>query len=213
MYKYFAFVIIIFSLILASCEKQDDYNKLLLDYQYQGSFSLPLGDTILTIKNNGINLPSNWQTDTIFEKLDSIELHQKITFDFIGSVSSVDYIGRLILRVISTNEFPAEAHFNLYFADSLNALIDSLPNEKIIILPSYNDSLGRVIDHGYNIQDFEVINEHYIKWTNVKSIILNGYILKNTKYRNLYKYYQNYKLKIIMAVRIDFDHVFHRKIF
>lgn len=212
MFKNISLIIPLFSLLILSCEKQDDYSKLLIDYRYQASFSLPIGDSSLNIQNNGIDLPPAWQVDTILEKLDSIKLQQLIPFNFVNSVRNVDYIKNLFLRVVIHNEFPAKAYLFLYFADSLNSIVDSLSNDSIKISSANIDSLGKVIEPGYTLQDLEVIRDHFLKWNNVRSIVVVGYILKNTKYRNLYKYYKDYNLKIEMGFRVDFDHIFHRKV-
>jgi len=209
MFKYLTSIILIVTLILISCEKQDNYSKLILDYRYEGSFSLPIGDTSLNIENNGRNLPPDWKIDTILQDLDSIELQQKMTFNFLNSIKEVSYVRKLILTVAVTNEFPAEAHLMFYFADSLNNIIDSLSGKKFIS-PSNIDSTGKVISAGYTVQDIEIIQNHYDKWGRVQSINVSGFIIKTST--NLYKYYKNYKLKIAMGFRVDFDHTFHKKI-
>lgn len=212
MFKNISLIIPLFPLLILSCEKQDDYSKLLIDYRYQASFSLPIGDSSLNIENNGIDLPFNWQVDTVLEKLDTIKLQQVMIFNFVNSVKNVDYIKQLFLRIVAQNEFPSGVHLILFFADSSNFILDSLTDEKITIEPANVDSIGRVIAPGDTIEDIEVIKEHYLKWTDVRSIIVVGYIFKNTKYRNLYKYYKNYNLKIEMGFRVDFDYTFYRKV-
>jgi hypothetical protein len=210
MSKYLSLFLFSSLLFLVSCEKQDNYSKLLVNYRYEASFSLPIGDTSLNIENNGRNLPPDWQIDTILQNLDSIELQQKMTFIFLNSVKEVSYVRRLFLRVLVTNEFPAEAHIMFYFADSLNNILDSLSGVKLIS-PAIVDSTGKVIHTGYTVQDIEVINNHYNKWGNVQSVYVSGYIIKTSS--NLYKYYKNYRLKIEMGFRVDFDHTFHKKVF
>jgi hypothetical protein len=212
MSKFVTFVFLLFSLIFASCEKQDDYSKLLLNYHYQGSFALPIGDSSLSIQNNGVNLPPDWQFDTILENVDTIKLQQIIAFNFKNSVSHIEYIKRLVLRVVTTNDFPAEAQLLLYFADSLSNNVDSLTDVKITIAPASVDSMGRVINAAYSIQDIEIIKEHFNNWSNVSRIYVIGYISNQKKQKELYKYYKFYKLKVEMGFRVDLDHTFHKKV-
>jgi hypothetical protein len=211
MLKYTALIFISFSIIFTSCEKQDDYSKLTANYRYQASFSLPVGDSSLNIENNGKNLPPDWQIDTILANLDTIFLQQEITFNVANSLKDVNYIRSLFLVVAATNEFPAGAHLRLYFADSSDVIVDSISDERNIP-PANVDSLGKVLTTGYTIIPIEVFKDHYNKWSNVQNIIVTGFIFRTTKYRHLYKYYKNYKLKIEMGFRVDFDHTFYKKV-
>jgi hypothetical protein len=212
MSKQATFILLLFTLIFAACEKQDDYSKILLNYHYQGSFALPIGDSSLSIKNNGINLPPDWQIDSILEKLDSIKLQQIVTFNFKNSVSHIEYIKRLVLQVVTTNDFPAEAKLLLYFADSTNSIVDSLSDAKITILPATVDSVGRVISARYSVNYIEVIKEHFNNWSNVNRIYVVGYIMNQAKQKKLNKYYKDYKLKVEMGFTVDLDHIFHKKV-
>jgi hypothetical protein len=213
MSKYIAFFFTLFAIAFVSCEKQDNYSKLLINYHYQGSFALPIGDSSLSMKNNGVNLPPEWELDTILENVDTIKLQQIIAFNFKNSVSHIEYIKRLVLRVVTTNDFPAKAQLLLYFADTLNSIVDSLSDQKITIDSATVDSMGRVINASYSINDLEVIKEHFNNWSNVNRIYVIGYILNHTKQKSLYKYYKNYKLKVELGFRVDLDHTFHKTVF
>jgi hypothetical protein len=212
MLKYFSFLIAIISLILFSCEQQDDYNKLVIEQHYLASFSLPIGDTSMSIERNGVNLPPDWQIDTVLEKLDSIRLQQQMPFAFLNSITNINDIQNLVIRVVVTNEFPAEANIVFYFADSFLNVVDSIPGSRFISAANV-DSTGKVITPGYTIQDIDVIKDHFNKWAGVQNILINGYIKNTFKYRKLYKYYKNFKLNVEMGFRVDFDHTFYKKVF
>lgn len=202
--------LILFFLIILSCEKPDDYSKTKIDYRYQASFSIPVGDTNLNIERNAVNMPLLWQTyPMLIKTIDTIRFRHTIEYNFSKIIFEIDKIKLLRFSVLTLNDFPAEAAIYLYFADSMDNVRDSLKNGLIIIPNAEIANDGSIIKRGNHLQNIEINKDQFQNWGNIRNIIFNGYITNMGQDTNLYKYYSKYNLFIGMGLQVDFDFIYH----
>jgi hypothetical protein len=192
------------------CEKTDDFNKLKVDYPYKGSFSIAIGDTSLNLPNNGYGLPEGWQNlpETMIQNIDSFPLRSEISFSFIKPISNLNYIKRLILRIQSKNEFPAEIHLRFYFFTD-GEILDSL-TETVVVPKAIIGADSLPVQKGEKLQDIEIAREHFERWLSVNNILVSAYIINNPEAIKYIRFFNNYKLEMDMGFRVDFDFTYQK---
>jgi len=204
--KYF-FLLIPGLIILFSCEKTDDFSKISKDYQYQGSFSLPIGSDSMSLEVMGINLPHNDWIDSpeFLQTIDTIKLKGVIAFDFSNTFSESSRIKRLQIRMVGNNDFPTDIYISAFLADKDSIPLDTL-GLKIKIDPSLVDPGTGIVSHKGPIKEyFEITSSRFQKWDSVKNIIIDIKIIKLLGLLQLYQYYNNYRLNIEMGLQVDLD--------
>ena len=205
-YIYLFTLPIILTFQLTSCEKQDDFSNIYANYQYNGAFSVPIGNTDATLKEFGIELPANWE-----EKPDSlkspktIKISDTLSFDFLSTIKDTSKVRQLALAVIASNDFPAEVKLKISFTNSSLSKVDDIPDSIKIENAIINNNNGTVIKRGTTLQYIVIPRSNFKNWSTIRNLILNGYIKNEKIDTSLYKYYKNYHLKVDLGLQIDFD--------
>jgi hypothetical protein len=198
-------------LIFAACDDYSELNNLdkkldYKNYQYQGSFSLPLGNTVMSLETAGINLPYGWQNFPFeLNRLDTIKFEKVINFDFSNTMGDTDKIKYLLFRVIASNEFPAALTFQIYFADAFKVVRTSLSVLEFKVEPAKLDTSGTVKKEGALIQEVELDRDTYRKFGDIKFLILKENIKNDTTQSKYLKFYKNLLINIDLGFRVDFD--------
>lgn len=199
--------------LFISCEKTDDYSKLKLDYAYDGSFSLPIGDTSLSLSNNGYRLPNNWSNlpDELLQQIDTFPIRSSVNFSFINPISSLNYIQQIIFRLDAQNEFPLEIQMKFFFVSADGSVLDTLI-EPIIIPHAKIATNGAIIENGEKLIDIKILENHFFKWLHVTNMVVYAYLINNREAINYYRYFPDYKLDLNMGFRVYFDFDYHRSL-
>jgi hypothetical protein len=197
-------------LIFAACDDYDELNNLdkvdYKNYQYQGSFSIPLGNTAINLDSAGIDLPPGWQNyPSVLQYLDTIKFEKEIYFDFSKTMGDTDKIEAIWFRVIANNDFPAKVTLQIYFADSLKVISKSLSKLEFALEPAILNYSGhhvfRIIFYHEEKLDHETIR----KFGDLKYIILKEYFLIDDSQLDYFVFYKDLQINIDLAFRVDFN--------
>jgi hypothetical protein len=196
-------------IILFSCDKPDTLSKIKYDYRDQGSLSLPIGKSKLSMQFMGVNLDTNWlkSPDSILSKLPAIKLNDTIPFDFITTVVPADQIKELRLFIQLINDFPMNDTLQLFLADKNKNITQKLTPIPIPILEAtFNagDTAPRIPTQA-EVPPI-IFNRKVLKnFKNVKYIIITATLKNDFTHKNLYKYFKNFYLHIEISLQADLD--------
>ena len=195
--------------ILYSCDKPDDYSKISKDYPYQGSLSLPVGKSELSMQFMGVNLDTSWLRfpDSILSKLPAIKLNDTIPFD-ITSLGQIEDIKELIFFIQLINDFPMQDTIKLLLADKNKNITQNITPQPISIDSatfSAQDSFPSKNPATKNVQPLIFNRDSLKNWTDAKYIIINATLKNDFTHKKLYKYFRYYYLHVDIAIQVDFD--------
>jgi hypothetical protein len=205
-------------LIFAAC---DDYNELnnldkldYKNYQYKGAFALPIGNSILNLQDMGINMPEGWDTITNTEILNQvldtiriIKMKYVVAFDFKKIVNDISRVDSLTMRVKATNEFPSGIQVLITVANADTNFLDYITRTPLII-----DSAKVTVNNQPPIpyikdpSDVPFEKSQYMRWGDVKFIIISIDMENQNADPALYRNYKFYNVGIEMAFRIYFGY-------
>lgn len=196
---------------LSSCDKPDNYGNLEINYQYQAKFSLPIIDSLgITITQNALNIPTYYDSipDSIKKliHLPVLKFQSSFPFDFSALIDTTKTkpINKLIFRFAVTNDFPLKGQFSLYLRDVNQTIQDSFNTKLPFPSAIIGDSITIPKD---TIEEIAVDTARVKKWTNVKDIMLSGYINNDSLITSkFYRKYYKFKINISAGVEIDFNY-------
>jgi hypothetical protein len=197
-------------LVFAACDDYSDLNNLdrldYKNYQYQGSFSLPLGKTAMNLETAGISLPDSFKyfPDRL-ESFDTIRFKKVINFDFSNTIGDTDKIRSLMFRVLAGNEFPGALSFQIYFADAFQEIRTSLSPLEFKVDPARLDSSGKVLKQGTLIQEVEIHRDTYRQFGDIKFLIIKESLRNDTSQFKYLKFYNNLLINVYLGLKVDFD--------
>lgn len=200
-------LLLLFALICIRCEEIDDPDKIKLDYQYKGNFSLVAGQSFITLETTGTNLDPNWMIfpDSLLRIVDTIKFYDVVPFDLYGIVGQKKFVKSIRFIGIINNEFPTYDFINFYFADHNEFKIDSLETYKFSIKPAtfINDSTFNKT--GKENIDMPFSSNVFKKWDEIKYIVISGEIVNDITKFSQFKYYHLFKIIINLAIQVEFD--------
>jgi hypothetical protein len=200
-------LLLLIILISTGCEKIDDPNKIEIDYQYKGGFSVIAGQSSVNLENMGIGLDPMWQVypDSLLRYVNPIRFGDTIPFDLSGILGEQTYIKSISFIGNASNEFPTNDTIKFEFADKNKILIDSILPYTISIDSAsfYNDSTIKNAGVAKIMMPFgkDLINQ----WNDVKYIVLTGKIINNITKFSQFNYYERYRININLAIQVEFD--------
>jgi hypothetical protein len=193
------------ALVFSACEKIDNYSKIRKDYIYQGAFSLPVGDMIMTT-TVAIKAPYGWWLDSsIFKTWKIIQLEDELPFSFKEALLDTSKIDSLVFKLIILNYFPDTATFKISFTDSTGSVTDSLLSKPIVLPPAKT-----VVLPNNSTQPTYYVTIPHSRIANLgetKNLLLDTYINNYRFDSTVYKNYANvnftgYSLSLRMGVRV-----------
>ncbi|MCX7987225.1 MAG: hypothetical protein N2662_09835 [Bacteroidales bacterium] len=203
------FTILLIVTLVSSCEKQDDYNRILYDYNYRANFSFAIGTSFLNLHEMGTNLPFGWEDNPLLLAFpDTLLLRSNLPFEPQNWVTNgSEKIKQIVIKIRGYNEFPDRAELNFSLADSLNRSVfptDSLIRIVISEAKFAEDSVPT--EKGY-FETFIILSEDRIKHISDKRYIqIRASIENKTKRNEQYSFYRNYKIEIGIGVQVQFDY-------
>lgn len=206
--------IILFLIIITlglGCDKVDNPDKIELNYQYKGNFSIVVGHSFITLEQTGTNLDPNWMffPDSLLRLVDTIKFTDAIPFDLYGIVGQKQFVKSIRFIGNASNEFPTYDLINFYFADQNEDNIDSIDPYKLSINPAtfINDS---TYDRpGSTNIDMPFAQSVFNRWNEISYIIISGEIVNNITKFSQFNYYHKFKINISLAVQVEFDFNLH----
>ena len=198
---------ILITLCLSGCDTIDDPNKIDPDYQYQGSFSIVVGQSFINLKDMSITLDPNWQIfpDSLLRLVDTIKFRDAIPFDLTGIVGPKTYVKSLLFKGNATNQFPTNEQITFSFADQNKIPVDSLDAYCISINSATFVNDSAVKDYGAAAISIPVNQKVFIKWDEIKYLLIEGKLINNITKFSQFGYYPQFRININLAVRVDFD--------
>jgi hypothetical protein len=204
------FLIAFIMLAFAACDKPDDLSGLKTEHQYQGTWAFPLGNTYLNLEIMGINLPWAWKEHPEYLQIpDTIYMGDNVPIDFFKFNQEKKYLKSLTLRIFSSNQFPAKAALfvTLDTSNNQSTLGSSFLSKINIDAAQYNEDLT-LKEEAKNRTDITLDKQQIASWLNAHYIHL--YCAVNNQQiinKEQYKYYDQYRVKLYIAVIIEFDYL------
>ena len=194
-------------ILIISCDKPDDLSKINYDYQYQGSLSMPVGKSKLSMKLNS-TIDTSWLSfpDLVLPKILTIPLNDTIPFDF-TSLRQVNKIKKLILFLHLSNDYPMVDKFQLFLANGDKVVTQNITPKLIIIEAAIfkGNDVAPSIPAQKTPEPIIFNRDSRNNWTDVKYFIINGTLTNDFTHKNLYKYFKNYYLHVDIALQADLD--------
>jgi hypothetical protein len=193
-------LLIVFIIILSSCEERDDFSKISKDYPYKAEYAFPVGNTSLDLDQMGIALPTGWQQyPEILGLLDSIVFMDDFPFEIKSFSTDINYINKLIFKVITTNQFPSSIHLRIFMSDQFKQVIDTI-GYTIKIEPVKADG-----DSVINVSDLTVEKNELQNWLDVKYMVVYCVMENDVSNEEFYKNYSKYRVKAEIGLRLFLD--------
>jgi hypothetical protein len=197
-------------LIFTACDDYDELNNLdkvdYKNYQYRGSFSIPLCNIAITLDSSGLDLPPGWQNaPSLLYLVDTFKFEKAIYFDFSKTMGDTDKIETIWFRVFANNDFPNELSFKIYFADSFKVIRESLSELEFKFEPATLNAYGKHIKHGFFYHEVKMERETIRKFGDIKFLILKEYIINDPSQKEYYQYYKFLQINIDLAFRVDLN--------
>jgi hypothetical protein len=205
----FCKIILFLSLLIVcnNCDKIDDPDKIKLDYQYQGNFSIVAGSSYITLEEMSVNLDPNWQIfpDSLLRLVDTIEFSDTIPFNLSEIVGNKDYVKTISFLGNAKNEFPTNDIIIFSYANKYGIPISTLNSYELTIDSATftNDTTFKSLGNAAIHIPFEP--EIFNNWDTIENILISGYIVNNITRFSQFNYYERYKIYINLVVQVEFD--------
>lgn len=174
------------------------------------SFSLPVGTgevtlskTLETLGIPSVNLTENvppWATYGVVYYADTLPLNLTEVYD------NAEYIKYFMIRTNVWNDFPLGGFAQIYFLNGDDAVIDSLYSTRVTVPAAEHYDNGVVV--GTKFESFRTeFNKDRIDLLSdaQKMVVYSGLIVTNEGVtESNINYFDQYKLKVQVAVRVDF---------
>jgi hypothetical protein len=166
-----------------------------------------VGQSFINLKEMSINLDPNWQIfpDSLLRLVDTIKFQDAIPFDLTGIVGPKTYVKSLLFKGNATNQFPTNDQITFTFADHNKIPVDSLDQFSISINSATFVNDSTVKEPGIATINLPVNQKVFIKWDEIKYLLIEGKIINNITKFSQFNYYSQFRININLAVRVDFD--------
>ncbi len=166
------------------------------------------------VSNPNSNNSSNFILDTSQAKLNvQIELPLKGTLNNYLILDTLDFeldstnaLNSAIFRTYVNNAFPIDADLQIYFLDENYNKIDSLYNQRTIVIPSSSiDANGRTTNSTKQTIDTPVNKSRLQKITDSKYALIDARLATKNKGQTIVKFYNDYRLNIKVGVKAQLN--------
>lgn len=178
--------------IITSCY-HDDYNKISKEAQYHGVFLFPVGQ--MPVFQSDLFDASGFPAGS---------LNKTVPLDLPRIDDYPQRVQTFILRIITTNFFPAEFSYQITFQDISGQLLFQAFETEDTIRAAEVDKNGTVIQYRTRIIDVPVDSIQVGNIWQTRFVQLKGACNFNNADTSLYKYYKNLKLDIQLSARVTF---------
>ncbi len=175
-----------------------DLNEISEDLIYSPELAIPIGKIdaqFISINQLPIELPDTPEPLT-FTKNDTV------FFELAENVESPKQIVRVILKINSTNSFPAGIRIQMAYEDFDGSFIDLTQDHPIYLSPVEVNLEGNIINTNVQVTEFELSKEQIDGLLSVGRIIFmstfEDFILDQTTQQKL----QKYSVKISSGARV-----------
>lgn len=168
---------------------------------------------------NGLSNPKssnnfNFILDTSLARLNiKIELPLKGTLNNYKILDTLDFefentdeLNSAVFRTYVNNAFPIDADLQIYFLDENYKKIDSLYNERTIVIPSSSiDGSGRTTSSTKQTMDTPVDRNRLQRITRSKYALIDARLATKNKGQTIVKFYNDYRLNIKVGVKAQLN--------
>lgn len=194
--------------MFSSCEKQDDYSRLSVNYQYRANLAFAIGSSFLNLPVLGINLPTSWENDpSLLAIPDSIILEDYLPFEPQAWLQQgSEKISQIVVKVRGFNEFPDRAQLTFSLADSLNQ--SYFPDDSLttITIPEAIFDNDTVPFKKGNFETYIVLTDNKLKnIARIRHFHIFATIANKTKHDEQYRYYRYLKIEVGVGVQVQFE--------
>lgn len=203
-------LVIFFILFLAySCDKPDDFSGKKPNYQYNGSFSLPVGTDTFAIKQL-TSLANGSVPISIIRKMPSFSITETFDFNIQSNIGEANRLKSLIVYFEIENYYPFQLTAPLVFLNERNIPIPVLTelNTNVAIKAATFSGNGKISEPHKQILKLTFSKKQCAKLQNAKKLFLqitinnsNNQSIPDEAYINLSKYYIICKL----GTNLNFD--------
>ncbi len=132
-------------------------------------------------------------------------LQDTTDINFNEFIDDIDNIEQVLFRFNFTNGMPTDISFQVYFADSLNNIVDSLftPENTQLITSAKTNGEGEVTESTNKLTDVIYPNERIKELGDVKYIYYSGRVATSDAATKNVSLYSHQELEVKMGVKID----------